>query len=137
MLRLLTVDGGINLLSLDAAKLSPVLKDLSDGAEVTINADPDAVTKVIAYMEYYKESSRIASKFCRPLVSSDLSESGGNEHDCEFVKDLNDAQVHKMLDVAEGLKLDSLVELMAACIARTLRLWKATGHLKVEAGFRD
>ena len=125
------------LLSIQAASLSPVLSSLQADSVVTLDGvECGILSHVVAYMENYKIPSSRPSKFVRPLVSSDLAESGCNPWDCEFVTKLSNEDIQLILQIAEKLQIDSLIELMAACIAKTLRVWKATGKMKMEAGFQ-
>ena len=124
-------------LSLQAAALSPTLANSPADAEISFSGASEAsVRSLCAYLEEYK-SGATPSAFQRPLVSADLAESGGNAFDCEFVANMTQNEVHELLQIAEKLEVASLVELMAACVARTLRLWKATGNMRMEAGFRE
>ena len=123
-------------LSLEAASLSPLFKDVASGTEVAFGGvSESAVQHLIQYLEHYKVAEMRPSCFQRPLVSSDLAESGGNPFDCAFVASMSHEQVNELLQVAEKLEIASLIELMAACIARTVRLWKASGNMRMEAGF--
>ena len=124
-------------LSMEAAALSPPLQMAPAGAEIAFaGASETTVRRLVEYLEFYKTGERVPSRFQRPLVSSDLAESGGNSFDCAFAEALTHEEVQEMLKVAERLEISSLVELMAACVARTLRVWKASGTLRMEAGFQ-
>ncbi len=124
-------------LTMEAASLSPMLQKAPPSAEIVVAGISEAgVRRLVEYMEHYKTETNTPSSFRRPLSSSDLSESGGNPFDCAFVENLSHDEVQELLNVAERLEISSLVELMAACVARTLRLWKASGNFRMEAGFQ-
>lgn len=123
-------------LTLEAAALCPPLQKAPADTEIAIaGASESTVRRLVEYLEFYKTGEHTPSTFQRPLVSSDLAESGGTKFDCAFADALSHDEVKELLQVAERLELPALVELMAACIARTLRLWKASGGLRIEAGF--
>ncbi len=123
-------------LSLEAAALcAPLQKAPADTEIAFAGASEPTIRRLIDYLEFYKTGEHSPSVFQRPLVSSDLSQSGGTLFDCSFADSLSHDEVKELLQVAERLEVQTLVELMAACLARTIRLWKASGGLRIEAGF--
>ena len=137
MLSLRVSENQVFNLSLEAASLCPPLQKAPAGAEILFSGASEAcVRRLVEYLEFYKTGDIAPSQFQRPLVSSDLAESGGTLFDCAFAESLTHDEVQELLKVAERLEVTSLVELMAACVARTLRMWKASGTLRMEAGFQ-